>query len=292
MAINLATHPLTIGASGPEVFKIQVLLWTPENKLVADGQLGPKTERAIADFQHQAGLVVTSKLDLPTFAAASKYKYVKDIPFFQQVQMPASKFHKTKIQTVTNTVNNYGTLLYYLAKYLEVDERILRAIVAVESAGLAPAKMVIRFENHHFVKYVPEAKDRFKFSPNKTWEGHEVLLDGVWTQCHTSQDVEWRVFNYAASINKTAAIQSISMGPGQMLGRNHRQLGYQTPEAMFDAILSSNRYGVLGMVDFIMNHSSLAKALRTNNCRDLALHYNGSGQVDKYAAWIEQAFNA
>lgn len=293
MAINIQANPLGLGAKAPEVFKIQVLLWTPENQLAVDGNLGPKTQKAIADFQHAKGLPVTQKLDLPTMIKAQdQWKYVKDIPFFQQVQLKASKFHKMKIKTVTDTVNNYGTLLYYLARYLEVDERTLRAIVAVESAGLDPQKMVIRFENHHFVKYVPSAQDRFKFSSGKTWEGHTVFIDGEWIKGHTSQETEWRVFNLAASIDREAAIKSISMGPGQMLGRNHRMLGYETAEAMFQAINSSNRFGVLGMIDFILNHNSLSRALYSNNFRELALHYNGPGQVDKYAAWLEQAFNS
>lgn len=59
---------LRLGDRGPKVIDLQRLLNRRGFALVIDGDFGPKTERAVRDFQRQAGLVVDGIAGPKTFA--------------------------------------------------------------------------------------------------------------------------------------------------------------------------------------------------------------------------------
>ena len=99
--------------------------------------------------------------------------------------------------------------------------------------------MIIRFENHVFWslwgRNNPNAFNAvFAFNADVTWQGHKFRanVNAPWQDVHTgSQSSEWDAFHVAAALDANAAKRSISMGLPQIMGFNHKRIGYDTVEA-------------------------------------------------------------
>lgn len=198
--------------------------------------------------------------------------------------------------------NRYGGLLEAVATKLGLDPAQAIAVLAVESGGQAfsvDGRMIIRFENHLFYHYWGKRNpDRFAqhftFNRPRNWEGHawRASNDGPWQEFHGNQALEWQVFNFAASLDDTAARSSISMGSAQIMGFHHQRIGYPSVQAMFAAFQADERNQILGLFDFIRTDATLFQALRTGDYFGFAGGYNGPGQAQKYGGLIEQWVNA
>lgn len=96
----------------------------------------------------------------------------------------------------------------------------------------------------------------------------------------------WDKLSFAVCENPDAALQSVSIGKFQVLGKYYKELGYAHPiEMLWDASTSElAHYNMLK--GYILNVARLATAFRAidenpNNCRAFARGYNGPG----YAAF-------
>lgn len=191
------------------------------------------------------------------------------------------------------------------SRVLGIDERLARAILMIESAGRAfeGNRQVIRFENHVFLdqlqklspELVPAARERFKHgSPAHT--GHEYRTDpnGPWERQHDGgQAEEWAAFNFARSMHPEAAMKAISMGMGQVMGFNHRTVGYPTVQAMFNDFNSPTvgEYNQLaGFFAYIANRDGLLQAVKNKDWETIAAAYNGTGGVATYAPAIKKKY--
>lgn len=200
-------------------------------------------------------------------------------------------------QAVVSTWNRYGGLLEPLSGTIGIQPACGVAVLCVESGGAAflKGKMVIRFEVHVFNRLWGRAHQdafnrHFRFDANKQWLGHEIS-DGVaaFAPYHGKQDGEWRAFDLACTLDRHAAIQSISMGAPQIMGFNFGALGYDSPEEMFDRFNEDERFHILGLFDFIKGAggtSAMVQALQQENYEAFATRYNGSGQAGVYGARI------
>jgi uncharacterized protein YgiM (DUF1202 family) len=200
--------------------------------------------------------------------------------------------------------NRVGGLLRVLSEQLQIDPAVALAVLAVESGGRAfsaNGRMIIRFENHLFYQYWGRNNQEifnryFTFSDGKSWEGHawRSSADQPFREFHGSQLTEWQVLDFAASLDDTAAKMSISMGGPQILGMNHRRIGYASVQDMFRAFQSSERSQILGLFDFIKADTNMLRALRSKDYPVVAAGYNGTGQAGYYAgliaSWV-QAFD-
>ena len=193
--------------------------------------------------------------------------------------------------------NQYGGLLEPLAQRIGIEPAVAVAVVAVESGGRgfgADGRMIIRFENHIFFNlWGKNNRDAFNtlftFNPDVTWQGHKFRpnANAPFQDVHTgSQSSEWDALNVAASLDANAAKRSISMGLPQIMGFNHRRIGYDTVEAMFDAFSADERWQLLGLFAFIVTNPALPAALQQGDFVAFARGYNGSGQAEFYAGLI------
>ncbi len=197
--------------------------------------------------------------------------------------------------------NKYGGLIELLANKIGIDPAIAVAVVSVESggSGIGPdGRMIIRFENHLFWfnwgKANADAYNaHFKFDPNTTWKGHQYRTDvnAPWQDVHANQASEWTAFTVAKGLNARAAILSISMGLVQILGSNHRAIGYATPETMFDAFSQDERFQLLGFFNFVKNDPRQVNALQAKDFVKFASIYNGPGQPEFYGGLIKGVFD-
>lgn len=199
---------------------------------------------------------------------------------------------------VVETWNRYGGLLSELANELGIDPAITVAVLVAESKGepFGPGgRMTIRFENHIFYDYwgsFNEDQFRQHFSFNREGGGrHKNHMwrpdpDSSWLVCHTSQDREWQVFEFARDLDERAAMFSISMGAPQVMGFNHQDIGYDSVQEMFQAFQSSERAQIESLFRF-MQENNLVEAVRNRDFASFARGYNGSAAADTYAAIIQ-----
>lgn len=195
---------------------------------------------------------------------------------------------------------------------LELDPAVAVAVLCVESRGRGFARngrMIIRFENHIFWRYWGKSHpslffDHFRFDPRKRWRGHKFRKTQKfeWTNFHQKgQTGEWQVFEFARSKHQRFSMYSVSVGMPQIMGFNHKKIGYKSVKKMFDSFARSERNQIIGLFDFISARgatpaggqgsaygraglgSNLTVALRKKNFFTFAKLYNGPGKARIYA---------
>lgn len=79
----------------------------------------------------------------------------------------------------------------------------------------------------------------------------------------------------AIEIDETAALRSASWGLGQILGENHKLVGYATPQAMVRAFIEDEETHLEAIVAFLKG-KGLDKHLRAHEWAKVAEGYNGA----------------
>ncbi len=150
-----------------------------------------------------------------------------------------------------------NTLITQLAHDFGLEERVVKTVFRVESAGsgfdATTGKIKIQFEPHIFKRNTGE-----------------VIENGV-----DVQSKEWIAFNAAFKINPEAAMLSTSWGLGQIMGFNHIQAGYKAVGDMVDNFKISEYYQAAGMLSFIRSNIKMYTALKNKDWATFALYYNG-----------------
>ena len=203
--------------------------------------------------------------------------------------------------TAARIWNKYGGVLEPLANQIGLEPGVAVAVVAVESGGSgfgADGRMIIRFENHLFWFNWGQANAAtfnqfFQFDQAVMWRGHKfrVRAEAPWQDVHVNQAGEWAAFAQAQALADQAARKSISMGLVQILGSNHRAIGYDTVDAMFEAFSADERYQLLGFFNFVKNDQRQVNALRAGDFTAFARIYNGPGQPQFYGDLIKGVFD-
>ncbi len=307
------------GSRGADVERWQRLLlskgFDPNG---VDGAFGPGTEKATKEFQRASGLkadgVVGSAawsaalgMKVKTAAAQPKPKggsgFLKDRVDLSKIDFEPAVKASGRNEGVIRSWNRYGGLLTVLSNELGgVDPDAAAAVLAVESGGTAMTDHgpVIRFENHIFFDHwgkhnASKFNSHFQFDGTRRHRGHKFRKgSGAFNVCHKGgQRGEYDVFRFAAGLNSRAAHQSISVGAAQIMGFNHGSVGYDSPEAMFQAYASGEGAQILGFFDFVRTRASgrLLTALRKKDWRTFAKFYNGTGQIDVYSSRMKKAFD-
>jgi hypothetical protein len=200
--------------------------------------------------------------------------------------------------------NRYGDLLNELSKRLKIEPGVAVAVLAVESGGqgFADGRLIIRFENHHFARYWRPTGPAtfnalFRYDAKKPWTKHEwrPATNRPWGPVHQDQDSEWACFDFACTLDETAAQLSISMGLPQVLGSNYAEIGYESVQQMFDAFKAGERAQVVGFFDFVQGSgrtSSKILALQTLDFDTFAAKYNGPDNAAAYGSRLRSCYAA
>jgi hypothetical protein len=239
-------------------------------------------------------------------------QFVKDAPQLRAITLAPARpvavesGWSSTLKSLAGAYNRLGGLMGALAAQLGIEVRAMLAVWYVESAGRAhvPGRAIIRFENHLLWRAWGEANaatyDRyFKHGghagvPGQSWENHAFREspDQAFRPLHSQQADEYAVLAVATRLaGETVALQCISIGGPQILGSNHRLLGYATPRTMYDAFQADERWHVLGFIDYCRGRDApgrgdLIRHLAAHDWRSFARYYNGSGQVDYYGGRI------
>lgn len=285
--------------------EIQTLLNNHGYSLKVDGIIGPVTIHAIRDLQTKHGLASDGIVGPATLAVLRRpiKEYLKDIPS-QGISLVLSTPIKGSV-SVVRTANQYGNYVKFLADRIDIDPALAIAFLHVESGGSAIVnnRMVIRFENHQFKKYLNNDtlyNQHFVHASNKVWTGHKFKLNGAWLESHIwpangitgNQEREWSAFGVAQQLSDYAAKMSISMGLPQIMGFNHNLIGYKNVNEMFNSFASVHLQ-IAGFFDFGLNSNpKMITYLKQKNFFELAKAYNGSGQATEYARRIKTEYEA
>lgn len=159
------------------------------------------------------------------------------------------------------------------------DVAAIEAVWEVEAGSrhfLDDGSLIRRFEPHHF----PQALwSQIGFSVRKSERPWRASL-------RLSTDA---MLHRAARLDMRGACRASSWGAPQIMGFNHRDAGYPDPVAMVQAMADSAE-AQLGAFVTLIEAWGLDSALRGHDWRAFARRYNGSGQVERYAAKMEAAF--
>lgn len=173
-----------------------------------------------------------------------------------------------------------------MANTYRVELPALRAVMAVESRNSgfdAKRRPIILFEPHVFWRNLHGtqrdcAEQQGLAYPNWGMMAYPKSSDGNYARLER-----------AIRINPEAAYRSISMGMGQVLGENYAECGCSSAAAMFSQCKDSESFQLKCMLEFI-KYNHLMPYLNGHEWARFAEHYNGKGQVAKYAQWLSDAY--
>lgn len=204
--------------------------------------------------------------------------------------------------TMAGLYNTRGKYLKEQAAKLGAKPADLAAVLYVESSGRGfgnDGRTIIRFENHIFDgKWGKKNKDafatHFRYSTDKRWEGHEWRKGEAdeWQKFHGNQDREWAVLEFAKTLDESAALQSASFGAAQIMGFNHKAVGYDSAADMVKAFDSGIKPQLDACIAFIEAHPACADGLKAGDYVKFARGYNGAGKEEAYAKSIRAAAEA
>ncbi len=241
----------------------------------------------------------TDKNDKPT------KKFLKDKAALLRVKLePKSKVivptASREGRITAETYNNFGGLLEVLSDEINIDIATAIAVLAVESGGKgfgAQGNVLIRFENHLFHSFWGKNNEKvynqhFRFSSAERWKNHFFRKDknSEWQAYHGDQVKEWEVLTFARSLDNEKALFSASYGLPQVIGSNHKVIGYKNAQAMLDGFSEDIRYHVLALFDFF--NPQMIKHLQRKEFTDFARYYNGGGQAVRYGNFIKRHYDA
>jgi len=166
----------------------------------------------------------------------------------------------------------------YEACRIGVEAEALAAFIEVESGGKgfddATGKLILQFEPAWFKKKAP-------YAPSGKWS-----LNGV-----ERQTAEWVAFNDAYSKDPIAAMESTSIGLGQVMGFNWKRLGYISVGEMWDDAKEGEDRQIFQMAEFIRTDATLMGALKRKDWHTVAVRYNGSGYMKIAEKYGREPYN-
>ena len=173
-----------------------------------------------------------------------------------------------------------------VAAVLVCDVAAVQAVCDVEAAGagfLPDGRPKILFEAHVFGRLTDHQYD----------DEHPNISAPHWDRSLYGKPGAHQYDRLAEAIalDETAALKSASWGMFQVMGMNYKACGFATVQDFVNAMVQSERAQLDAFASFCRS-SSAANSLRTHNWAAFARTYNGPGQVEFYAAKLQEAFEA
>lgn len=173
----------------------------------------------------------------------------------------------------------------WAAAELNAELAAVKAVLEIESGGkgmLAAGRAVIRFEGATFHRLTGGAHDQtHPHLSMRNWRDNSPHVVGG--------SAEWGRLEQAAALNREAAYKSASYGAAQIMGFNYQTAGYPDVFA-FVADMNDGEAGQIRAFVNFLKGKRLDGDLRAKDWRAFARGYNGTGQVERYARLLEQAY--
>lgn len=150
-----------------------------------------------------------------------------------------------------------------ISAQFDLEPAAIAAFIAVETGGRAygpGGKIIIQFEPVWFRRKQP-------YAPSGKWSVNKVDV----------QSKEWDAFNEAFAIDKESAMESTSIGLGQIMGFHWSRLGYKSVGDMWDDAKKGIDRQIWQICKFISTDLKLKYALKAKAWGTVADIYNGRG---------------
>jgi hypothetical protein len=195
--------------------------------------------------------------------------------------------------------NRYGKYIYEKASEIGVSPASIAAVIYVETAGQAfgeDGRMTIKFEPCVFYEmWGSNQTEEFSqyFECNRPNDRFRESATENFTELHGDHFREWTAFSLARTLNEDAAMRSISMGLGQIMGFNYHAIGYSSANEMFNALSNSTKSQLDALFLALSYKDATGKScldpLKTEDYVLFANCYNGEGRDQEYGSRISQA---
>lgn len=161
----------------------------------------------------------------------------------------------------------------------------IKAVATVESAGSGwfnSGLPKILYERHKFWEWAKNVSSRVV-----SWFANPNAGDYTIDANNNGINDSWEKLSLAMGVEPLAALQAISMGKFQVLGRYYRECGYNHPIEMLYACSRSEYAQYCLLRDYILKVANckaafLALSSNADDCRAFAQAYNGS-KYEKFA---------
>lgn len=181
------------------------------------------------------------------------------------------------------------TVIRKQADLYGIPQAFVLGIIDKESAGNLFWKIgnqnvpAIRPEGHYFYKYLSgTARTKAIQMDLASPKQGGVHVPAKWSAVYA-------MFQRMIAIDRNAAMMSISMGVGQVMGANHEDCGYPDAESMWKRACSGIEGQVEIMLRFIAHNPKLLKAAQTFQYTTFAKIYNGPGyKRNRYDTELKQ----
>lgn len=157
------------------------------------------------------------------------------------------------------------------------ESAVMLSFIEVETGGKGfntDGKIMLQFEPAWFKKKAP-------FAPSGKWSVNKVDV----------QSKEWIAFNDAFAKNKDAAMESTSIGLGQIMGFHFKRLGFKTVGEMWDHAKESLENQIWQIAQFIATDENLKTAIKNKDWFTIAKIYNGSGFMEIARKYGREPYN-
>lgn len=165
-----------------------------------------------------------------------------------------------------------------VAQTFGFETAVLLAFIEVETGGRGfdpvTGKIIIQFEPAWFKKLAP-------YAPSGKWSVNKVEV----------QSQEWKAFNDAFAKNPDKAMQSTSIGLGQIMGFHFKRLGFATVGEMWDHAKESLENQIWQIAKFIDTDKRLKLAILNKDWFKIASIYNGSGFLELAKKYKREPYN-
>ncbi len=162
-----------------------------------------------------------------------------------------------------------------LAHKFDLEGAVLRAVVAVESAGNgfdAAGRPKALFERHHFHRWLTKRK---KLEVLAVAAEANLAYPKWGTKPYPKgSDAVYAEIEAAYEMAPEEALLSTSWGLGQVMGSNHALVGCKTVDDMVEEAMHSEANQLSHMINFIES-ANLLDALRDRDWATFAEGYNG-----------------
>jgi N-acetylmuramidase len=180
-----------------------------------------------------------------------------------------------------------------LAKKYDLEPAVILAIQSVESGNngyLADGRPKILFEGHVFWKMLKAAGK----NPADYVKGNEdILFEKQDRSKYTKGAAEYVRLEKAEKIDHVAALKSASWGEFQIMGFNHKTVGYPDVDSFVESISQPGAGQIRAVLTF-MDHNKLLPLVRgpNKNWAKFAAAYNGAGyKKNQYDTKLQKAYD-
>ena len=161
-------------------------------------------------------------------------------------------------------IKNLIPIVKSQAKQFNLDWAAVISFIEVETGGRGfdekTGKIIIQFEPSWFKKKAP-------YAPSGLWSVNKVDV----------QSREWEAFNDAFQKDSDAAMQSASIGLGQIMGFHYERLGYNNVGEMWNDAKKGIDRQIWQILQFIETDKRLKTAIKIHAWSMATDIYNGLG---------------